>query len=99
VRPRPCPRTPCSCHYEGELLDGTVFDSSYKRGKPITFAPRQVIKGWTEVSAGARLEAHGVGCRVQGAGCRVQGAGCTMQGAQCRVHNAGYTMQGAQCRV
>jgi len=40
--------TPCSCHYEGELLDGTVFDSSYKRGKPITFAPRQVIKGWTE---------------------------------------------------
>jgi FKBP-type peptidyl-prolyl cis-trans isomerase 2 len=26
----------------------TVFDSSYKRGKPITFAPRQVIKGWTE---------------------------------------------------
>lgn len=40
--------TPCSCHYEGTLLDGTVFDSSYKRGKPITFAPRQVIKGWTE---------------------------------------------------
>lgn len=44
----PCFRTPCSCHYEGTLLDGTVFDSSYKRGKPITFAPRQVIKGWTE---------------------------------------------------
>lgn len=40
--------TACSCHYEGRLLDGTVFDSSYKRGKPITFAPRQVIKGWTE---------------------------------------------------
>lgn len=40
--------TPCSCHYEGKLIDGTVFDSSIKRGKPITFAPKQVIRGWTE---------------------------------------------------
>lgn len=30
------------------MLDGTEFDSSYKRGKPLTFAPMQVIKGWTE---------------------------------------------------
>jgi FKBP-type peptidyl-prolyl cis-trans isomerase FklB len=30
------------------LIDGTEFDSSYKRGKPTTFAPNQVIKGWTE---------------------------------------------------
>ncbi|MCH5182297.1 MAG: FKBP-type peptidyl-prolyl cis-trans isomerase [Prevotellaceae bacterium] len=35
-------------HYEGRLIDGTVFDSSYKRGKPATFKPTQVIKGWTE---------------------------------------------------
>ena len=35
-------------HYEGTLVDGTVFDSSYKRGTPTTFAPNQVIKGWTE---------------------------------------------------
>lgn len=35
-------------HYEGRLLDGTVFDSSYQRGKPATFKPTQVIKGWTE---------------------------------------------------
>jgi len=35
-------------HYEGRLLDGTVFDSSYQRGKPATFKPAQVIKGWTE---------------------------------------------------
>lgn len=35
-------------HYEGRLIDGTVFDSSYKRGQPVDFRTNQVIKGWTE---------------------------------------------------
>ncbi|KAL3945097.1 MAG: hypothetical protein SGBAC_000826 [Bacillariaceae sp.] len=44
----PTANSPCSCHYAGTLIDGTEFDSSYKRGQPTTFAPNQVIKGWTE---------------------------------------------------
>jgi len=35
-------------NYEGHLIDGTEFDSSYKRGKPVTFPVGQVIAGWTE---------------------------------------------------
>ncbi len=36
------------CHYEGTLLDGTLFDSSIKRGQPMVFGVSQVIKGWVE---------------------------------------------------
>ena len=36
------------CHYRGTLVDGTEFDSSYKRNQPATFPVKGVIKGWTE---------------------------------------------------
>ncbi len=36
------------CHYHGTLIDGTVFDSSVKRGQPATFGVNQVIPGWVE---------------------------------------------------
>jgi hypothetical protein len=36
------------CHYRGTLISGVEFDSSYKRGQPTTFAPNQVVRGWTE---------------------------------------------------
>jgi FKBP-type peptidyl-prolyl cis-trans isomerase len=35
-------------NYRGTLIDGTEFDSSYKRGEPTTFPVNRVIKGWTE---------------------------------------------------
>merc|ERR1719281_552882 len=44
----PAADSPCSVDYEGTLIDGTKFDSSYDRGESATFAPNQVIPGWTE---------------------------------------------------
>ena len=45
---KPDANSKVTCHYQGTLLDGTVFDSSLKRGQPATFPLNKVIKGWTE---------------------------------------------------
>lgn len=44
----PGPTSMVTVHYEGRLADGSVFDSSYKRGQPASFGVHQVISGWTE---------------------------------------------------
>lgn len=45
---QPAAEDTVTVHYEGRLVDGTVFDSSYERGNPATFGLNQVIPGWTE---------------------------------------------------
>ena len=45
---KPGPTTMVTVHYEGSLVNGKIFDSSYERGKPATFGVHQVIAGWTE---------------------------------------------------
>jgi FKBP-type peptidyl-prolyl cis-trans isomerase FklB len=46
--PKPAATDTVMCNYKGTLVDGTEFDSSYKRGQAATFPVSQVIKGWTE---------------------------------------------------
>jgi FKBP-type peptidyl-prolyl cis-trans isomerase FklB len=46
--PKPTAADKVVCNYKGTLINGTEFDSSYKRGQPLTIPVGQVIKGWTE---------------------------------------------------
>jgi FKBP-type peptidyl-prolyl cis-trans isomerase FkpA len=56
--PKPGAASSVRVHYEGKLIDGTVFDSSYERGEPVEFPLNRVIPGWTQglllMSPGAR---------------------------------------------
>jgi FKBP-type peptidyl-prolyl cis-trans isomerase len=46
--PKPAAGDKVTCNYAGTLLDGKEFDSSYKRGQPVTFSVGEIIKGWNE---------------------------------------------------
>jgi len=46
--PSPGPKTPCRIHYEGSTIDGSVFDSSYERGKPAVFRPESLVAGFKQ---------------------------------------------------
>lgn len=72
---KPLANQKVSVNYEGHLIDGTEFDNSYQRGKPVTFPCNQVIKGWTEalcmMPVGSKWEIYvpqqlGYGDREQG---------------------------------
>ena len=63
------------CHYEGTLVDGTLFDSSIQRGEPAVFGVNQVIPGWVEalqlMSEGAKWKLYipsDLGYGARGAG-------------------------------
>ena len=60
--PKPKATDTVKVHYRGTLLDGTEFDSSYKRGEPVEFPLDQVIKGWTEglqlMSVGSKYQLY-----------------------------------------
>lgn len=57
---KPGPTEKVTVHYAGKLVDGTEFDSSYKRGQPIEFPLNAVIQGWSEgvqlMQEGAKYE-------------------------------------------
>lgn len=57
---KPLPTSTVTVNYKGSLIDGTVFDSSYDRGKPATFPLNRVIKGWGEgirlIGKGGKIE-------------------------------------------
>ena len=75
--PSPLQTDKVKVHYKGTLTDGSVFDSSYERGEPISFPVNGVIKGWTEalllMQVGAKWELTipsklGYGARGSGGG-------------------------------
>ncbi len=60
--PKPLPTDTVKCHYEGKLINGNIFDSSYKRGTPANFPVKGVIAGWVEalqlMNVGSKWKLH-----------------------------------------
>jgi len=87
----------CECHYRGTLIDGSEFDSSYSRGKPSTFAPNRVIRGWTEalqmMKEGDKWELYipsELGYGERGAGAKIPaGAVLVFELELIKVHESG----------
>lgn len=76
--PKPAATDSVVCNYRGTLINGTEFDSSYKRGQPATFGVGQVIKGWTEalqlMSVGSKWQIYvpsGLAYGERGAGAEI----------------------------
>jgi|Laugresbdmm110sn_1035088.scaffolds.fasta_scaffold70587_1 FKBP-type peptidyl-prolyl cis-trans isomerase FklB len=88
---RPLVSTPCECHYKGTTITGEEFDSSYSRGVPTTFAPNQVIKGWT-----IAMQLMKEGDKVRGGGLKEGSfgrAGCGHSLAPSRLVGALYPLR------
>ena len=73
--PKPKATDKVTVHYEGRLIDGTIFDSSYQRNQPATFPLNGVIAGWTEglqlMTIGSKFRFYipfGLGYGARGAG-------------------------------
>ena len=76
--PSPLQTDKVKVHYKGTLTDGSVFDSSYDRGQPVSFQVTGVIKGWTEalllMQVGAKWELtipSKLGYGARGSGARI----------------------------
>ena len=75
---KPNPTSQIYVHYQGTLDDGTVFDSSYAHGQPVSFDLDEAISGWTEglqlIGKGGMIELevpHGLAYGVKGYGSKI----------------------------
>ena len=83
---KPGPTQSVTVHYEGKLIDDSVFDSSFKRGETISFRLNQVIPGWTE---GLQLMSEGETAELvipQDIGYGARGSGRSIPGYQTLIY-------------
>ena len=82
---KPTPYDKVTVNYRGTFIDGTEFDSSYKRNQPATFAVNGVIPGWREVlplmKTGSKWRIRPIEARIQGGGGRRR-----RHPAECHAH-------------